>query len=530
MELYFYGATHEVTGSAFILNACGKNIMIDKGMEQGKNIYENKAPHIASANIDAVLLTHAHLDHSGLLPLLISEGYKGKIYSTKLTMNLANIMLKDSAHIQESDAQWKNKKARRAGRDEEKPLYTVEDAEDTMKRFVPCKYGERVEIAKGIYARFVDAGHLLGSASIELSVTEEDTEKTIVFSGDIGMTDKPILRDPQYLNKADYVIMESTYAGRSHGEKGDHVNELASVIKRTFDRGGTVIIPSFAIGRTQEMLYYIHKIKDKGLVAGYDNFRVVVDSPMAVEATNIFTKEGYECYDEEMLSLVNSGVNPLSFSGLELSVTSEQSRLLNSDSTPKVIISASGMCDAGRIRHHLKHNLWKKENTVLFVGYQAIGTLGNKLQNNADKVKILGDEVDVKAEIATMQCISGHADNEGLLKWVHSFTPTPKKVFVVHGEDEACTNFAENLSLNEGIPAVAPFSGDGWDLLSNSQIAYGTAEKITKNKAGASKAYTRLTEALKRLSAIIEKSTGLANKELSKLTDQISALCDKWDK
>jgi len=530
MKLSFYGATHEVTGSCFLLEACGKKIMIDRGMEQGPDVYENVEPPYAPGELDAVLLTHAHIDHSGLLPLLAANGYKNQIYATNLTAALCGIMLRDSAHIQEFEAEWRNRKGRRAGQDEYKPLYTVDDAEAAIKLFSPCRYDSVNEIFPGISVRFVDAGHLLGSASIEVTVTEDGKATVIVFSGDIGASDKPILRDPHYLTHADYVVMESTYAQRLHGEDPDYVAELTKVLQRTFDRGGTLVIPSFAVGRTQEMLYFLREIKQKRLVHGHDGFRVIVDSPLAVEATQIFTQEGYECYDDEMLALVKSGVNPLAFDGLELSVTSEESKQINFETEPKVIISASGMCEAGRIRHHLKHNLWKPENTILFVGYQAEGTTGRALVEGAKSVKIFGETIAVNAEIAQLQGISGHADDAGLMKWIHSYSPAPRRVFVVHGEDEACTEFTRRLNEEEHITAVAPFSGDGWDLSADAQVAFGPVQRSEKKVSAVSTVFTRLLELQKRLAQVVESNRGLANKELAKFADQLAALCDKWEK
>ncbi len=530
MKLSFYGATHEVTGSCFVLEACGKRIMIDRGMEQGPNIYENVEPQFAPGELDAVLLTHAHIDHSGMLPLLAAQGYKGPIYATNLTAALCGIMLRDSAHIQESEAEWQNRKGKRAGEEQVRPVYTVDDAEAAVSLFKPCRYDSPVDVLPGVSARFVDAGHLLGSSSIELTVTEDGKRSVLVFSGDIGATNKPILRDPHYLDRADYVVMESTYAGRLHGPSPDYVAELTKVLRRTFGRGGTLVIPSFAVGRTQEMLYFLREIKQKHLVPENENFRVIVDSPLAVEATQIFTEEGYECYDEEMLALVRQGVNPLTFPGLGLSVTSDESKQINFDAEPKVIISASGMCDAGRIRHHLKHNLWKPENTILFVGYQAEGTTGRALINGAKTVKLFGETIEVNAEIATLEGISGHADDAGLLKWVRSFEPAPKRVFVVHGEDTACAEFARRLAEEEHIPSAAPFSGDAWDLDADAQVAYGPAKCMEKKQGAVSAVFARLLSMQKRLAEIIEKNRGLANKELAKFADQLAALCDRWDR
>ena len=327
-------------------------------MEQGPDYYENQEIPVNPGELDFVLLTHAHMDHSGNLPAIYAKGFQGPIYATDATCHLCDIMLRDSAHIQMFEAEWRNRKGRRQGKPEFIPAYTMEDALGVLRNFVSCPYEEVISPAEGIHVRYVDAGHLLGSASIEIRIEEAGKEETIVFSGDIGNINQPLIKDPQYLHKADYVVMESTYGDRSHGERPDYVELLSEVIQRTFDRGGNLVIPSFAVGRTQEMLYFIRQIKEEGRVNGYQNFKVYVDSPLANEATTIFGEHRYDCFDEEALDLIYKGVNPISFPGLKTSVTSDDSRAINFDSDCKVIISASGMCDAGRIKHHLKHNLW----------------------------------------------------------------------------------------------------------------------------------------------------------------------------
>ena len=464
MKLTFLGAAREVTGSRFLLNACGKNIMVDYGMEQGVDLYANASLPIAESQIDCVLLTHAHIDHSGYLPLLYKNGFRGPIYATYATTDLCKIMLLDSAHIQESDAEWKNRKAQRQGKPPVEPLYTQEHALKTHELFRPCRYNEAVQIFPGVSIRMADVGHLLGSASIEVSVTEGDETKTIVFSGDVGNLNQPLLRDPQYMQKADYVVMESTYGDRSHGPKPDYIASLTRILQDTLDRGGNVVIPSFAVGRTQEMLYFIRQIKQEGLVHGHDGFPVYVDSPLAIEATNVFNENTLECADEETLALIRKGVNPLLFDGLRVAVSADESKLINTDETPKVIISSSGMCDAGRIRHHLKHNLWRPECTVLFVGYQSVGTLGRSIVDGAKEVKLFGETIGVRAHVETLAGISGHADNSGLLKWVSAFVPQPQHVFVVHGEDEVAETFAERLRNEMGLDAAAPYNGESWEL------------------------------------------------------------------
>ncbi|MBQ5661358.1 MAG: MBL fold metallo-hydrolase, partial [Lachnospiraceae bacterium] len=449
MRLMFIGADHEVTGSCHYLKACGKHILIDYGMEQGGNIYENAELPIPPSDVDFVLVTHAHIDHSGLLPLLYAKGFKGQVYATQATCDLCHIMLKDSAHIQEMEAEWKNRKARRAGKAEIPPLFTMADAEGVLQHFVACSYNEIVALSENVKIRFTDVGHLLGSSSIEIWVTENGIEKKIVFSGDIGNKNKPLIKDPSYIEEADFVVMECTYGDRSHDRTHEHIDELANILQETLDAGGNLVIPAFAVGRTQEILYFMRKIKEDNLIVGHPNFEVYVDSPMAVEATSVFHKNIMECFDDEAMELVNKGINPITFPGLKLSVTSDDSKGINFDMKPKVIISAAGMCDAGRIRHHLKHNLWRPECTILFAGYQAVGTLGRALIEGIKEVKLFGETIDVKARIERLDGLSGHADQDGLITWL-KVIKNPKKVFLVHGDDEVCTTFAERLRTEYG--------------------------------------------------------------------------------
>ena len=369
MKLYFVGAAHEVTGSCTILYACGKKIMIDCGMEQGENVYENVELPVSPNDIDAMLLTHAHIDHSGHIPYVSANGFSAPIYTTSATDRLCRIMLMDSAHIQEFEAEWKNRKNKRSGKEPIEPLYTTQDVQNALKYFTPCEYDESYQIFDGIEIKFIDAGHLLGSASIEIKVTENGITKTILFSGDIGNINRPLIKNPQKppVEKADYVIIESTYGNRLHGDRPDYVLQLTGIIQSTLDRGGNVIIPSFAVGRTQELLYLIRIIKEKGLIKNHANFPVWVDSPLAVEATEIYDDKNLRRYfDADTLELINNGINPIKFDNLKLAVTSDESRMINDDPTPKIILSASGMCEAGRIRHHLKHNLWKVPIRLIF--------------------------------------------------------------------------------------------------------------------------------------------------------------------
>ena len=532
MKLMFIGATHEVTGSCHYLEVGGKHILVDYGMEQGVNVFENVPLPVAESMIDYVFLTHAHVDHSGMLPLLYARGFRGQIFATDATADLCSIMLRDCAHIQTMEAEWKNRKLRRkAGAKLVDPLYTMEDAEGCIKKIVPCHYNKEIEICEGVRIHFTHIGHLLSSASIEVWATENGVTKKLVFSGDIGNKNQPLLKNPGFTEEADYVIMESTYGDRLHDKESlDYVAELAKILKETFDRGGNVIIPSFAVGRTQEMLYFLRKIKVNKLVEGHENFPVYVDSPMAVEATSVFTENRYECFDEEAMEYVNAGINPISFGGLRLSITSDESKAINFDDTPKVILSASGMCEAGRIRHHLKHNLWRPECTILFVGYQSVGTLGRAILEGAHEVKLFGEPIEVRAQIMSMRGLSGHADKEGLLEWIDAFKEKPRKVFVVHGEDSVCTNFVECLKVEHGQRAYAPYSGTEFNLLSGQFEFEASPIPVQKKTQPATGAYARLLAAGQRLLSIIKKSDGGANKDLAKMADQIIALCDKFEK
>lgn len=529
MKLKFIGACHEVTGSCTYLEAAGKKLLVDFGMEQGTDVYENSQIPCGPAEIDAVFLTHAHIDHSGLLPLLYAGGFKGAIHATEATCSLCSVMLRDSAHIQEFEAEWRNRKGRRSGNDEYIPLYTMKDAEGAISKLRGHRYGEREEVFPGVEIRFNDAGHLLGSASIEVWLTENGETRKLVFSGDIGNTDQPLLRDPSYIQEADYAVMESTYGDRVHEKPSDYVTAFAKVIEETFAGGGSVIIPSFAIGRTQELLYFIRQIKERGLVKTQPDFKVYVDSPLAIEATRIFNENRSSCFDEEAASYVSKGINPLEFPGLCVAVTSDESKAINFDDSRKVIISASGMCEAGRIKHHLKHNLWKKENTVLFVGYQAAATLGRNLIEGAKKVKLFGEEVQVNARVMQLPGMSGHADRDGLLRWAKELK-TPKRVFVVHGEAESADSFAGLLKEN-GMNAYAPYSGTEFDLLADSFILEAPPVELEKKKdiSRQNTVYSRLLAALDRLSSLIRKSKGRTNKDLARLTDRLNDICDKWE-
>ncbi|MCC8028924.1 MAG: MBL fold metallo-hydrolase [Lachnospiraceae bacterium] len=532
MRIEFIGAAHEVTGSCHYLEFGERHILVDCGMEQGADIYENQEIPVNAAAIDYVFLTHAHIDHSGLLPLLYARGFRGAVYATNATTPLWGFMLKDSAHIQESEAEWKNRKARRAGQPEVVPMYSIRDAEGVLTHFKSCPYDERVEVCGDLTVCFRDAGHLLGSSFIEMWVTEEEDSCKLIFSGDLGNGNRALIRDPEIPESADYLIIESTYGDRVHETPPDYAVELGRVLSATFSRGGNVVIPAFSVGRTQEMLYYLRRIKQEKMLPTFQDFEVYVDSPLSVEATGIFNENVGECFREEDLAMIRAGINPIQFPGLRKSVTSQDSQAINFDTKPKVIISASGMCEAGRIRHHLKHNLWRPECTVVFVGYQVPGTLGHSLLNGAAEVKLFGETIRVCAQILNLPGISGHADRDHLTAWVQGMEQMPKRIFVVHGEDAVTDEFAAHLTGVTGAAATAPYSGDVYDLAQNACVVFGSrkrAEKKVRTRQRSS-VFERLLAAGQRLAAVIQKNKEGANKDLAKFADQINALCDKWDR
>ena len=555
MKLTFLGATHEVTGSCSFLEINGKKIVIDYGMEQGRNFFENQPIPILPADIDAVLLTHAHIDHSGLLPLLYKMGYRGAVHATNATCNLCNIMLRDSAHIQEFEAEWRNRKAQRSGEKPYEPIYDMKDAEGIISQLSPHPYNVRFPLCDGVDVRFIDAGHLLGSASIELWLSEDGETKKLVFSGDLGNINQPLLNDPSNIDEADYVVIESTYGDRLHDAPPDYAAALAEVLQRTFDRGGNVVVPSFAVGRTQELLYFLRHIKAEHLVHGHDGFLVYVDSPLAIAATQVFLTNGDACYDAEAQKLLSAGVNPIGCEDLITAVTADESKAINTDMRRKVIISASGMCEAGRIKHHLKHNLWEPQNTIVFVGFQSEGTLGRSLLNGADKVKLFGESVQVRAEITQLPGISGHADRNGLTRWITHYAPKPATVFVNHGEDSVCDAFAAHLKNDCGLNAIAPYSGSVFDLAKNAYVletapvpfdqdaareraqATQTAQTVGKKDAAQARKkpepaspYGKLLLALERLTKLIERSEGRSNGEVKAVTRQLNDIANEWER
>jgi metallo-beta-lactamase family protein len=532
MKLSFFGADQCVTGSCHCLEINGKTILVDCGLQQGRDEISNEEFPFNPANVDYVLVTHAHIDHSGRIPKLIRQGFHGEILTTRLTADLMRIMLLDSAHIQEQDAEWKNRKGARAGRAPVEPLYTIEDAQKVAEYLKTCEYEEEIDLCEGVRVKFTDAGHLLGSASIWMDLSENGVEKTIIFSGDIGNVNQPIIRDPIHFHGADYVVMESTYGDRNHTEVWSYTDDLAKIIDETMAQGGNVVIPSFAVGRTQELLYFIREIKDAKMVKSNPDFPVYIDSPLARQATQIFTGNLHGYLDEDALKLVADGTHMFNFTNLRMTETVDESRALNEDRTPKVIISASGMCDAGRIRHHLKHNLWRPECTVVFVGYQGEGTLGRTLLNGKESVKMFGEEITVRAKIVNYTGLSSHADRDHLLSWISDIKePKPQHVFVVHGDREVAPFFAQTIQ-GMGFTAHAPQYTEVYDLATCKQLETGyLPERKAKVMEGAkvSAAYERLVSVGRMVAEAIKRAKGRDNKSLANFAEQLKRDLEKWE-
>ena len=473
MKITFLGATKIVTGSNFLVEAAGKKFLVDCGLYQGKAELEEQNYRefdYNPAEIDFMLLTHAHIDHSGRIPKLYNDGFKGPIYAHKATCDLCQIMLPDSGHIQEMEAEWKNKKRIRKGQQTRGSLYTAEDALKCMEIFVPVKYDEIIQVSENIYVRFNDAGHMLGSSTIEIWAKEDGKETKAVFSGDLGNNDIPLLSEPTMIDNCDYLVMESTYGSRLHIRNDQKAELFLKIVSETIDNGGTVVIPSFAVGRTQEILYEINKIKenrhDEEFLREYRTLMkvpVYVDSPLAISATQVF-KENMDLFEDEVKEEMERGNNPLEFPGLKFTQTADESKALNESNEPSIIISASGMCDVGRIKHHLKHNIWNPKSTILFVGYQAPGTLGYEIVNGAKKVTIFGEEFAVNARIEYIEGYSGHADQEGLMNFVYSFYNKPKHIFLVHGEEESQEVLRNKILENTGIGVTIPEYGETYQL------------------------------------------------------------------
>ena len=541
MKITFLGATKTVTGSNFLVEAAGKKFIVDCGMYQGEaeDEWENSAPFAFDVNeLDFMLLTHAHIDHSGRIPKLYNEGFRGNVYATKATCDLCSIMLPDSGHIQEMEIEWKNRKRVRKGLDPIPPLYTAQDALKCLEIFVPIKYDEIIDIDENIHVRFNDAGHMLGSSIIEVWADENGKRTKAVFTGDLGNNDIPLLGEPTMIDDADYLVMESTYGGRLHMRNDDKAKLFLNIVSETLDKGGTVVIPSFAVGRTQEILYEINYLKDA--IQEDEEYRkkyetlmkvpVYVDSPLAISATEIF-KENMDLFDEETQELIKSGDNPLEFPGLQFTRTADESKELNARNESSIIISASGMCEVGRIKHHLKHNLWNPNSTILFVGYQAPGTLGRKIVDGAKTVKLFGEEIAVNARVEYIEGYSGHADQEWLLNFIYSFIKKPKTIFLVHGESEGQVILKQKIQGTTEIPVIIPEYGEQYEL--NEEVERLGRIEGTRERE---RQYIRLEvlgriqtlkEELEDMSTIVQEEMlheDARDEDISKLNDKIKEL------
>lgn len=514
MRITFYGAAQTVTGSCHVVEAANKKIMIDCGMFQGHRLSRerNYLPFsMIPQTVDYLLITHAHIDHSGLVPKLYKHGFRGRALATGATVDLLEVLLPDSGHIQEMEVERLNRKAMRAGKKLIDPIYTAEDAFDCVKKFERAKYNQVISLDENISVRFMDAGHILGSAILELWVREGTKQTKLVFSGDLGAIGKPFVQNPTLIDEADYLVMESTYGARLHRDKGNRLEKLRAVIQETYDKGGNLIIPAFAVERTQDLLYDINLLLVEDRLPP---MQVYIDSPMAVAATEVF-KRNYEHFDQETSRLISKGDNPLTMSVLHLSRTVEESRALNELKGGAIIISASGMCDAGRIKHHLKHNLWRPESTVLFVGYQAPGTKGQRLLSGVPSIRIHGEEVKVRADIRSIDGYSSHADQQGLLDWVNAFAQRPGRVMLVHGDPEALAVMEKVVPEKTGISAYAPSWQETIDLtpgvvfsaeeLQRAYHAMASRMDGFLQSSPSSSDFERVMEQLKQLASLLDK-------------------------
>jgi metallo-beta-lactamase family protein len=535
MKIKFCGATIGVTGSCHLLYTERHRVLLDCGQFQGNKEMDalNYEPFpFDPTAVESVVLSHAHIDHCGRIPLLVKRGFKGDIYCTDATADLLRVMLLDSAYIHEKDAEWQSKKNARTGKPPVEPLYTVDDAERSLKLVKPILYDQLVEINDEMKIVFNDAGHILGSAITEIWVTENEQTSKIVFSGDLGVNNRPILRDPKKIKKADYLIMESTYGNRLHPENSTSIDRLIHIIKDTVKRGGSVIIPAFAVGRTQELIYelnmfYEHHPEYKELL---DDLYVYIDSPMATTATEVFRKNA-QVFDEETKQLILSGDNPLDFKNLIFTRSTAESQALNMNREPKIIISASGMCEAGRIRHHLKHNLWDSRNSIVFVGYQAEGTLGRALIDGAKEVKLFGETIMVAAEIHNLEGFSGHADQNGLLDWLGGFQKIPKQIFLVHGEEQSKIDFAKVVQERLGLSTTPIFANSEFELETGELIAQDQVIKEVIDEEGLTNLRSKITDIQKGVDNILAQTDSALSKEMTadKLT-QINNILQELEK
>ena len=538
MKITFLGATRTVTGSNFLVEGAGKRFLVDCGMWQGKAEQEMENSQEFEFNpleIDFMLLTHAHIDHSGRIPKLYKEGFKNKVYAHKATCDLCTLMLPDSGHIQETEIEWKNKKRKRKGEEPIEPIYTAEDAVRCLEIFEPVQYDQIIEITPEIHVRFNDAGHMLGSSIIEVWVKEGDKVTKTVFTGDIGNNDIPLLSPPTMIEDTDFLVMESTYGSRLHMRNDEKAQIFLDVVSETLDNGGTVVVPSFAVGRTQEILYEINKLKDE--YGDDEEFRrkyktimkapVYVDSPLAISATEVF-RENTEIFDEETKEEIMRGDNPLEFPGLKFTKTADESKALNEDQTPSIIISASGMCEVGRIKHHLKHNLWNPKSTILFVGYQAPGTLGYSIVNGAKTVKIFGEEIAVNARIEYIEGYSGHADQELLMNCIYSYIKKPKHIFLVHGEPESQDILADKIEQETKIGVTIPEFGETYELNDEIVMTHKIERRVNKTiKSEILQRLGKLKEELKDMEVYVHQDLqdeSLRDEDIFRINEKIKDL------
>ena len=538
MKITFLGATRTVTGSNFLVEGAGKRFLVDCGMWQGKAEQEMENSQEFEFNpleIDFMLLTHAHIDHSGRIPKLYKEGFRNKVYAHKATCDLCTLMLPDSGHIQETEIEWKNKKRKRKGEEPIEPIYTAEDAVRCLEIFEPVQYDQIIEITPEIHVRFNDAGHMLGSSIIEVWVKEGEKVTKTVFTGDIGNNDIPLLSPPTMIEDTDFLVMESTYGSRLHMRNDEKAQIFLDVVSETLDNGGTVVVPSFAVGRTQEILYEINKLKDE--YGDDEEFRrkyktimkapVYVDSPLAISATEVF-RENTEIFDEETKEEIMRGDNPLEFPGLKFTKTADESKALNEDQTPSIIISASGMCEVGRIKHHLKHNLWNPKSTILFVGYQAPGTLGYSIVNGAKTVKIFGEEIAVNARIEYIEGYSGHADQELLMNCIYSYIKKPKHIFLVHGEPESQDVLADKIEEETKIGVTIPEFGETYELNDEIVMTHKIERRVNKTiKSEILQRLGKLKEELKDMEVYVHQDLqdeSLRDEDIFRINEKIKDL------
>jgi metallo-beta-lactamase family protein len=455
LKVEFLGGVRTVTGSATLLEKDSLLWLVDCGLFQGGRAIEERNQNIRpyrAKDLSFILLTHAHIDHSGLIPKLVKEGFRGKVICTKATFNLCEAMLRDSGHIHETEAEWQNRKGRRAGGEETVPFYTVRDAEESLQYFQVLHYDEILTLANGLKVRYRDAGHILGSAIIEVWVEEGGKERKLIFSGDLGSPGQPIVRDPSWVEEGDVVWLESTYGNRIHRSREETVQELLKVIQQAIAHQAKVVIPAFAVERTQDVLYTIGRLMREGLIP---SIPIYIDSPLAISATEIFKKNS-DCFDQETHHFLLEGEHPLEPPEVIYTQTTEESKAINEDTRPGIIISSSGMCDSGRIKHHLKHHLWQESSHIVFIGYQAEGTVGRRIVDGAKTVRLFGEEIAVRAHVHTLGGFSAHADQKGLLDWLSHVKNPQLEVFINHGEEKVSMELSQLIRQRFHLKAIVP--------------------------------------------------------------------------